>query len=86
MQPNKMTLSPRQVVSQFTPRQLEIFQLLTQGYSNKQIGLILGISRATVKRHVSDVCKRTGIENRVQLICSVAIWQYEKQRTQYVPE
>lgn len=49
-----------------TPRQMEILALIAQGQSNKQIANNLGLSRYTVKVHVSAVFKGLGLTNRSQ--------------------
>jgi DNA-binding CsgD family transcriptional regulator len=47
-----------------TPREREVLEWLGQGKSNAEIGIILGISTHTVKRHVERVLVKTGAENR----------------------
>jgi DNA-binding NarL/FixJ family response regulator len=37
----------------FSPRQVEVLKLLSQGQSNKAIGRTLGLSEFTVRGHVS---------------------------------
>lgn len=50
-----------------SPRELEVATLVMQGRSNKEICDALFISMDTVKRHVSNVYRKTGVKNRVQL-------------------
>jgi DNA-binding CsgD family transcriptional regulator len=47
-----------------TAREREVLEWLGQGKSNGEIGIILGISTHTVKRHVERVLAKTGAENR----------------------
>ena len=47
-----------------TPREREILEWLGQGKGNPEIGLILGISLHTVKRHVEKILAKLGVENR----------------------
>lgn len=47
-----------------TARELEVLQWLQEGKSNPEIGVILGISTHTVKRHVEKVLAKLGVENR----------------------
>ncbi len=47
-----------------TTREAEVLEWLGQGKSNPEIGIILGISTHTVKRHVERVLAKTGTENR----------------------
>lgn len=72
--------SPAEIVARLTPRQAQIFRLLSEGLTNKQIATQLGISHTTVKRHQRDVLQRTGIYNRMILICAMAICQYEQSK------
>lgn len=61
------------LMSKLTGREKEIFKLLTQGYSNKQIAQELSISRNRVRNHVSNIFDKVGISNRLHvefdLIC-----------------
>lgn len=47
-----------------SPREAEVLLWLAQGKSNADIGTILGLSPATVKRHVLHIFEKTGVENR----------------------
>ena len=49
-----------------TPREAEVFRLLTTGATNVSIARGLGISSDTVKRHLSRVYRKTGVSGRVQ--------------------
>lgn len=51
-----------------TPRQQETLELLAQGYSNKEIGLRLGLAEITVKVHVSAVFRALDVVNRTQAV------------------
>ncbi|MEB3276840.1 MAG: response regulator transcription factor [Cyanobacteriota bacterium] len=44
-----------------TPRQLEIYRLIGQGLSNKQIALALELSLATVETHRKAIAQRLGL-------------------------
>lgn len=48
-------------------REQEIVRLVYEGYSNQEIGSILGISPATVKKHLSNIYGKTGVSRRTQL-------------------
>lgn len=50
-----------------THRQREVADLLALGWQNKEIANKLGISRRTVEDHRSDVLKRLGARNVVEL-------------------
>ncbi len=47
-----------------TEREREVLEWLGQGKTNSEIGMILGISTHTVKRHVERVLAKLGAENR----------------------
>jgi DNA-binding CsgD family transcriptional regulator len=47
-----------------TPRECEVLGWITEGKSNEEIAIILGISRHTVKRHVEDILFKLGVETR----------------------
>ena len=51
-----------------TKREDEVVKLILQGYSNKQISEKLFISEKTVKSHLSNVYKKLGLSNRLQLV------------------
>ena len=49
-----------------SPRLLEVSHLLADGRSNKEIASALGISEPTVKKHVTRLLERLGLEDRLQ--------------------
>ena len=51
-----------------TPRQREILTLLSQGHSNKEIGLRLEVAEITVKMHVSAIFRALNVANRTQAV------------------
>ncbi len=53
--------SPGPVV---TEREVEVFQLLARGLSNKEMAKHLFVSEATVKSHLSHVCTKLGVDTR----------------------
>ena len=48
-------------------REIEVIELLMKGYSNKEIADRLFISTDTVKKHIYNVYRKLGVQNRVQL-------------------
>lgn len=58
------------VIPVFTARQREVFDLVTKGFSNKEIAKDLGISLGTTKNYVSELLRILGFSNRRQIICS----------------
>jgi DNA-binding NarL/FixJ family response regulator len=61
--------SPEKLFQQYhiSNREQEIIQLICQGKSNREIEDELFISLQTVKDHVYNIFKKTGVKNRVQL-------------------
>lgn len=55
-------------MTHFTARELEVLDLLVDGYSNKDIARELVISIHTTKAHVSSIYKKYGVTNRVQAV------------------
>lgn len=52
----------------FTPRQLEVLQLLLDGHSNKAIGRTLDLSDETVKNHITAILRGFRVTNRTQAV------------------
>ena len=51
-----------------TPREKEIFHLLVQNYSTRDIAKKLNISEKTVRNHISNVIQNFGVESRIQAV------------------
>lgn len=60
--------SPPPGVAELTSRELEVFELLTRGLSNAEIGEALFISDTTVKTHVTRLLQKLGLRDRAQAI------------------
>lgn len=57
------------VDSPFIPlskREMEILDLITKGRSNKEIAFELGISRQTVKNHMTSILRKLAVNDRTQ--------------------
>jgi DNA-binding NarL/FixJ family response regulator len=63
-----MALLERPKLAPPTPREYEVLQLLTGGYSNRLIAERLGISINTVKAHVTSLLKKYGAKSRLDLV------------------
>jgi DNA-binding NarL/FixJ family response regulator len=50
-----------------TDREMEVVQLVAQGYQNKEIGKKLFISEQTVKNHLLNIFDKIGVSDRVEL-------------------
>jgi DNA-binding NarL/FixJ family response regulator len=53
-----------------TPRELEVFELLGKGLSNREIGGVLGISAHTAKYHVGQILAKVGAATRAEAVRS----------------
>lgn len=53
-----------------TPRELEVLQLLAEGLTMPKIAEELGISRATVKAHVSNAADKLGPRRQAALVAT----------------
>ncbi|HEU5371729.1 MAG TPA: response regulator transcription factor [Gaiellaceae bacterium] len=60
-------------MTHLTPREREVFDLLTRGLSNPEICARLVISEATAKTHVARVLQKLDVRDRVQVV----IYAYE---------
>jgi len=68
----KLGLRRRRSLSQlpaaFTDREREVGQLLAQGLSDKEIADVLGVSERSAESHAARVLRKTGLQNRTQLL------------------
>ncbi|MER7079118.1 two component transcriptional regulator, LuxR family [Saccharopolyspora kobensis] len=55
-----------QLVRGLSARERQVLELLSDGRSNADIGMRLGLTEATVKSYVSTVLSKLGAQNRVQ--------------------
>jgi DNA-binding NarL/FixJ family response regulator len=59
---------PPKAVETLTARELDVFRLITKGYSNAEIGRELFISDTTVKTHVTRLLQKLDLRDRAQAI------------------
>lgn len=62
----------------FTPRQLEVLELLLGGFSNRDISEQLSLSDETVKNHVTSILRGFGVKTRTQAALEAGRWGYDK--------
>ena len=58
---------PRREKPLLSEREMEIVQLVAQGYRNKEIGEKLYISEQTVKNHLHNIFDKLGVSDRLEL-------------------
>ena len=51
-----------------TGREKEVFELLVEGLSTKEIALTLKISEKTVRNHISNVMQKLGVKGRANAV------------------
>jgi LuxR family maltose regulon positive regulatory protein len=56
------------LIEPLTERELEVLDLIGQGYSNRQISKVLVISLNTVKKHASGIYGKLGVHSRTQAV------------------
>jgi LuxR family maltose regulon positive regulatory protein len=66
--PKKEQTKAQALPNPLSERELQVLQLLAQGASNQEIAQELVIAIDTVKRHVSHIFSKLGVQNRVQAV------------------
>jgi DNA-binding NarL/FixJ family response regulator len=56
--------TPARYLSELTPREREVAELIARGYTNPQIAATLTITRETTKSHVSNILSKLGVSSR----------------------
>ena len=67
-----MAINLDQPVETLTPRELEVLRLMAQGLPNRKIAGQLAFNERTIKRHVSEILSKLGVDNRTQAITFAA--------------
>ena len=60
--------APPHDVDGLTPRELEVLNLLKQGYEDREIAHMLSIAEATAKNHVKSIIAKLGAKNRTHAV------------------
>ena len=63
LQPNFSSPAPLQALG-LTPREAEVLLWVAQGKTNAEVGLILEMTVATVKKHLEHIFEKLSVENR----------------------
>lgn len=56
------------LTSPLTPRETQVLNYMAQGYLNKQIATILGISEQTIKNHVTSILRKLDANVRTEAV------------------
>ncbi|MDD4943590.1 MAG: response regulator transcription factor, partial [Rhodoferax sp.] len=62
----------------FSPRQLEVLQLLLDGFTNREIANKLFVGEETVKTHVTTIMRAFNAKTRTQAATEATRWGYRK--------
>jgi len=57
---------PGEPLHPLSNREMEVLSFVTQGMSNKEIAVLLGISYQTVKNHVTSILRKLRVDDRTQ--------------------
>jgi len=63
-----LSSSPDPRLADLTPRELEVFLLIAQGRSNREIAAALTVEETTVKSHVRNVLTKLGARDRIHAV------------------
>jgi DNA-binding NarL/FixJ family response regulator len=53
---------------ELTPRETEVLGLVAKGFSNRQIGEILGRTEGTIKIHLKNILEKLGADDRTEAV------------------
>jgi DNA-binding NarL/FixJ family response regulator len=67
-------LEERKLRSGLTPREMEVLEMLSKGFTNKEIARGLAISQYTVRNHINSITNKLGVSDRTEA-ATVAIQQ-----------
>jgi DNA-binding NarL/FixJ family response regulator len=66
-------LADQAKLQELTPREREVFELITRGFSNREIASQLVVEESTVRTHVKRILMKLELRDRVQIV----IFAYE---------
>jgi len=68
---------PARYISELTPRERQVAELIARGYTNPQIAAELTITRETTKTHVSNILSKLGVRSRIEVRSIMAGRRFE---------
>jgi len=72
-------IDAKKTFGQLTAREKEVLQKMSEGLSNKEIGLSLCISENTVKVHVKNILRKLHLQNRTEAAAYARRWGSEEE-------
>jgi DNA-binding NarL/FixJ family response regulator len=63
----------------FAPKELQIVEMVTAGYKNRDVARMVGTTEQTIKNYLKVIYDKTGVDSRLQL----ALWWMTK-KPQYI--
>lgn len=63
-----LTEEEKKILEQLSKREMEVYKLLIQGFSNTEIAEKLFIARQTVKNHIYSIYSKSGYHDRFKII------------------
>jgi RNA polymerase sigma factor (sigma-70 family) len=60
----------RELATTLTPRERQVFEIVVQGKTNKQIGRVLGATERTIKAHRHKVMEKMKVQTFAELVSS----------------
>jgi DNA-binding NarL/FixJ family response regulator len=61
---------PKAAMTELTPRQQQILELIAAGASDKEIAAEIGVRTATAQKHVARLLRRLGVRNRAAAVAA----------------
>lgn len=93
METEECGMAPKNLTAKLTGAEKRVLSLVSSGKTNKEIAFALGISAATVKRHLENILRKLAVRNRVEAAiygliangcpslssaCPLALWRKAK--------
>ncbi len=66
------------IAGQLTPREKDVLQKMSEGLSNREIGLSLSIRENTVKVHVANILRKLQVRTRTEAAARAQRWGLHK--------
>lgn len=65
-------------MGELSPREEAVLVWLLEGLSNKEIGLMLGISTRTVQKHLTSIYGKLSVSTRGEAVVAVLRWKRQR--------